>query len=766
MKITIDNHDGLGAVDYTTQLCAGPPLLIKRTLNEPSLCAGMLECNDGAKAPVRGARMRVLQDDGAVLFTGIVAKEPVAVYAGAGLGGAIYTSAVNAISEEWLLNQVGMSEGGAGYAQSSVELLKSMVERAGNTLMMGAGSAGNVGVFNPDPAQSWSLNAGALANQAYAAYRVLDGSLAMTTAGGVRHAFAVGDGTLNPAGLKLAEAKEPANDITLSGEMEPAAYVTEYFVGDGTTAAFAVRHTPYRKTATLVNDSFDTGVFNSQVWAVNDPGSHMGFAAAGLKLSGGTGYDGQTTLAAMDAVEMGGTLIFEAGSVTLAAGSDGVLCGLYDGAVSLANCFAGYRVKQSAGKTMLAPLVNGAETGTAFEAVTGHTYTLRLRVHCVEMQRALQSYYAMVAGTVTRFGGGLVATAADVVFELQDMGLASSTPATVLYDGPVSGSPAICSFVPVNSAGLTGTVGNFRATQNGSLWVRSMPPGGTVQTRLIGAAGEGVDCTVAGESVTFLAGRIPAAGELIAVSYRRSQRSIARIADTANFPLQTAAGLPATARWLGSVRAPAARSSVDCENAAAAVLSFSTDRAAAIEGRCTVENPPGMDVWPGDLLCIAGGNGGESMEAIVRTVTITDAHCAPEVMRYDLSFANDWADALSLKLSTSMAADALLPQSAADAAGGVLENLQQLQMTGYSGTELQVDAGVTTPAGGGFEVRRREGDFGAGVDQDLVLRSTARNFTIPRAAQFEEYFVRAFDGSNPPVYSRFSSVIGTDLPVE
>jgi len=52
-----------------------------------------------------------------------------------------------------------------------------------------------------------------------------------------------------------------------------------------------------------------------------------------------------------------------------------------------------------------------------------------------------------------------------------------------------------------------------------------------------------------------------------------------------------------------------------------------------------------------------------------------------------------------------------------------------------------------------------------GVDQDLVLRSGVRNFTIPRAAQFEEYFVRAYDGSTPPAYSRFSSVVGVDIPV-
>ncbi len=54
----------------------------------------------------------------------------------------------------------------------------------------------------------------------------------------------------------------------------------------------------------------------------------------------------------------------------------------------------------------MAPLVNGAEVGTVFTILTGHTYTLRIRLHCVEMQRVLQAYYAMVNGAVSRSAVG------------------------------------------------------------------------------------------------------------------------------------------------------------------------------------------------------------------------------------------------------------------------------------------------------------------------------------------------------------------------
>ena len=86
-------------------------------------------------------------------------------------------------------------------------------------------------------------------------------------------------------------------------------------------------------------------------------------------------------------------------------------------------------------------------------------------------------------------------------------------------------------------------------------------------------------------------------------------------------------------------------------------------------------------------------------------------------------------------------------------------------MVSATATALQVDAGSDPPAGGGFEVRLRDCDFGAGVDQDLVLRSPVRSFSIPRAAQVERYYVRMYDASTPPLYSRFSSAVFTDLPV-
>jgi len=295
-----------------------------------------------------------------------------------------------------------------------------------------------------------------------------------------------------------------------------------------------------------------------------------------------------------------------------------------------------------------------------------------------------------------------------------------------------------------------------------------------LQTRLMGVAGQGVDCTVsvgtaAGSpgKVTFLAGRVPVPGERVTVSYRNQQRSVARLVDAASVASEAVDGAPGTCRWLGKVTLPVARNSVDCESAAQAVLAFATSRTAAVAGTYAVVNPA-ADVWPGDVLAITSG--GATSSLLVRSVVVEDGSAVPEVRRYKIGFANDWAaewaDGIGLKLSEEIAADAYLPQKALSAPGQVLANLQSLTVTSLTEIAMQVDAGTAPPTGGGFEVRLMDWAFGVGVDSaDLVLRSPVRSFSIPVAAQVQRIYVRMYDASVPPLYSRFSTAVFLNMPV-
>ncbi len=795
MRITIDNLDGKGAVDYTGAVAARNAVTVQRALNRPSRCtAEVLVGLQGLALPVRRARVTVTADSGAVLFTGYVASEPVRVYAGTASEGAVYRARLSAVSDEWLLDNLG--SGANAYDAVSVgltsqTLLQRLTARlqagASGLLTVGAGAVtAATGVFAPKAAAAWSANAGAAASAAYAGYRAQSGVVTVQPAGTVTHALSDADGTLTVSELTTTNIRELANDVTLTGEEEPAAYVQEVFQGDGTTTVFDLSDAAYREPAangvsrTLLLDSFNEAAFDTTQWTVNDPGAHLSLTGAGLTMNGGTGVDGGTTLTALDAVELGGSIVAQLSGVVFGAASDGMLAGMYNGTSVLANCFAGFRVRQSSGATVLVPVVNGAEVGTVFTPLAGHAYTLRLRLHCVEMQRVMQRYYCMADGVVEGFGAlSGVAAPMDLVFELVDEGAASNTPATVLYDSAAAGAtvasaPATCTFAVVNSTQLGGSVSAVSVTRPGSLWVVSTLPTGVLQTRLIGVAGQGVDCTAsygtaAGTpgKVTFLAGRVPVAGERVTVSYRTQRRSVARLQNAASVAAEAASGAPGTCRWLGKVLQPVARSSADCESAAQAVLAFATSATAALAGTYSCWNPA-QDVWPGDVLAVTSD--GVTSSLLVRSVTVEDGHAAPELLRYKIAFANDWAtewaDGLGLRLSEEIAVDAVLPQTASSAPDEVLANLQQLTISALTETALQVDAGTAPPAGGGFEVRRKDWEFGAAVDPaDLVLRSPVRGLSIPRAAQVERFYVRMYDASTPPVYSRFSSAVFVNWPV-
>jgi hypothetical protein len=733
-------------------------------------------------------------EDGTVLFTGYLATEPVRVYAGEASSGAVYRARVSAVSDEWLLDRAG--SGATQVATTSLsldgsQLLARMVARTqAGTFEVSSTSGGQVsGVFTARASVPWSVNAGEAAGAAYASYRALNGQIMLQPAGSVTHSYSDADGTLSVAELQLGAVRELANDVTLSGAEEPAAYIDESFVGDGTTTAFPLSESAYRDTTrTLINDSFDGAAIDSTVWIGSDPGGHMCLGAGGLTLNGGTGQDGQTTLTALDVVEIGGSILVELGGFALGAASEGIVAGLYNGPVQLPACFAGFNVRQSSsgtgGVTVIVPLLNGAEVGTTFTPLAGHTYTLRLRLHSVEMQRIMQRYYCMADGVVEGFGDTSgVSAPCDVVFELVDEGASSNTPATVLYDtaaatGTLPTSPATCAFAPVNATQLFGSIRSVQVSRPGSAWVVSTLPSGTKQTRLIGSAGEGVDCevsygTTAGTpgKVTFFAGRAPVVGEIVTVQYRNQQRSIARMVSATSVASEAQAGaagnIGGTSRWLGKVLQPVARSSADCEAAAQALLAFATSRTAAVAGSYATVNPS-VDIWPGDVLAVTSD--GMTSSLLVRNVEIKDGNSVPEIRTYALKFANDWAtqwaDGLGLKLSEAIATDAFLPATAEDAPAQVLANLQQLSLTSVNGTELQIDAGYDPPTGGGFEVRRRDWNFGADVDTaDLVLRSPVRNFSIPRAAQLERYYVRMYDASSPALYSRFSSAVFVNVPV-
>jgi hypothetical protein len=563
-------------------------------------------------------------------------------------------------------------------------------------------------------------------------------------------------------------AADLATDVTVTGAHEAAAYVTELFRGDGATQTFALSHAPFREEAdaTLVAEQFDDSVLNAAMWSRTDPGGYLSLGSGGLSMMGGTSVDGATVLAFAPLVEMGGTLVAEAKGLMLSVGSDGLLLGFYDATVASAHCVAGVRVRGEAGAHALVAVVNGVEQTTSYDFAAGHSYAVRVRLHCAEVQRVRTRYRALVDGVLQSFGGDTVDAPLQIVIEVVDQGLASSTLPTALYDGAIAVSPAQCVFAPVNSRSLMGSVASVGLMQSGSAWVVSTATDGTRITRRAGAVGTGADYALsAAGMLTFNPGRLPQPGELVTVRYRRSKRAAARRKDAATDLLRAELALPGLPQGNVHVFRPAARSSADCVAAAQALLALATGSATGVAGSATWFRGVALDVdvQPGDTLLLQSASGTQRLT--VQSVVMTDGNCMPELLRYTATFAQSRARSLDFEVGGGLADDVVMPIAASAAGTALPASLAGLQVAIATDTALQIDSGIDPPVGGGFEVRRSDGHFGASSTADLVLNSPVRSFSIPRLAFAERFHVRMYDGSAPRRYSPVSSVVLTSLPV-
>jgi hypothetical protein len=92
-------------------------------------------------------------------------------------------------------------------------------------------------------------------------------------------------------------------------------------------------------------------------------------------------------------------------------------------------------------------------------------------------------------------------------------------------------------------------------------------------------------------------------------------------------------------------------------------------------------------------------------------------------------------------------------------------DLPTAQITEVSSTTVTVNAGIAPVSGGGIEVRWSDAGWGPGNDRNLVGRFTTQTFTIPRLSRVQDCYLRQYDGSVPPKYSRYSAALHVDYPL-
>ena len=769
MKITIQGQD------YTAALDAAHPLTIERKLNEPSICQLWLSLPSSGvpTTPSRLQSLAVTGDDGTVYFTGYIALTPLPEYVGLALEGPRYRFAVQAVSDELLLDQLLMPPSAGATGGTAGTLVASLVTHSGSAALSTQGVALNVPVNNfvPDCGAPWSKSAGQVAAQARAAFRAVGGNLTLASIPSVVHQLNETDGSLSLANLSLSGSvkRAMANDVTVCGELEPVAYVTEYFLGDGLTTQFYLGADPFVPASSkskIIHELFNEPTVNEAVWANTGLSGYLSLGDGGLVMQGGNGTDGQVVLSWIEPIEMGGTLLMEAVGVTLSPGSTGVLAGFFQGLNTQSTCLAGFQVtaQQGTGTVTLQPLIQGTIAGASYTVSPSNQYTLRARIHCPDFERALSIYRAFGDNGTITFGGQSSLSPGKLQLEVQEFVNGVAGMPVTLYDGAVSSLPATTSAVPASSLNLIGTIRAVNLTNLGSGWVVSTPPVGGPYTRRVGTTAEAAECHVerAGRLV-FYAGSIPVVGEQIAVSYRTVGRAVGRAVNTASQQALSQAGLPSVAAWIGSVTSPAARSSTDCLNAAMAIEQAAAGISALWSGTYSGNRMSfASDVWPGDALSLNAPSANLNAEVVVRSVKVSYRASYPDLVEYSIQFANDWANDLAIKTSATAPADAWLPVPIAPT---TLPNLIGLSVTALNGSAITVNAGVTPPTGGGFEVRRRDFDFMPGEDPGLVMRVSVPNLTFSRECANDRFYIRMYDGAKPPNYSQCSTALFINLPL-
>jgi hypothetical protein len=769
MKISIQGKD------YTSALDAVRPLTIERKLNEPSICELWLSLPSGGSlpAPARNQAIAVTGDDGTAYFTGYIAVSPLPEYAGLGIEGPCYRTAIQALSDELLLDQLLMPPSTGATGETAGSLMASLITHSGSTSLSIQGLPLSTAVSNfvPNPGASWSESAGQVASLARAAYHALNGALSLSSVQTTVHPLNETDGSLNLASLAFtASAKRAlANDVTVCGEHEPVAYVTEYFLGDGITTQFYLAADPFFPAAaksTIIRELFNESQINQQVWSSMGGPGYLSLGAGGLVMNGGNGIDGETVLSWIDPVEMGGTLLLEAVGVTLSPGSTGVLAGFFTGGEQVACCTTGFQVtaQQETGAVTLQPLVQGTPAGTTFAVNPANQYTLRVRIHSPENAR-VQAFYRSFgdSGAITA-GGMWNLSPGKLQLELQEFVNGVGAMPITLYDGAIANVPGWCAVVAASSLNLIGTMRAMNLTNLGSGWVVSTPTSGGSYTRRVGTTAQAAECHLERTGkLVFYTGSAPVAGEQVAVNYRTVGRAVGRAVNAASQQALTQAGSPAISAWIGSVTDPPARCSADCRNAALVMEQAAAGVSALWSGTYQgTRTSFGADVWPGDALLLNAPSTGLDAQVVVRTVKVSYKASYPDLVQYAIAFANDWAADLAIKTSATVPEDAWFPAAIAPT---VLANLTGLTVTTLNGSTVSINTGVTPPAGGGFEIRRQDFAFMPGEDPELVARASLQNITFSRQGTNDRFYIRMYDGATPPNYSEFSTALFINLPL-
>jgi hypothetical protein len=481
-----------------------------------------------------------------------------------------------------------------------------------------------------------------------------------------------------------------------------------------------------------------------------------------------------TTVA--EQVELGGALELQHGDVTFAGPSTGVLGGLYAGTISAAGCLAGFEVSPSGSGSTIQAVISGLPTGTAVTTTTGHRYVLTTYLYSMEVYRSGETYHSSLHPAGSGWGGAAVAADVRFVLELQDIDPSNVAtlvaPPTVLFDGVITGAPAFCTYALVDATSVQCSIAYTYVTHISLAEVRTALPSSSYVTQLVETLSNGGECEIASSTtLDFYPQYLPPLNALIVASYRGSGRAVAEVVNSASVTSLLNGADNGLRGIVRTMKTPSARTQADCENVALAILDDAVGLAWTGTYQTWSDFLPGAaaDIFPGDGVAVNVPSRSADFNAIVRAVSIDVVDPVDDRGIYTIEFANDLAVPLALQDQSSATTIPLqdMPAQLATTQIGsyYLANLTDAQITSVTSTTVEVDAGMAPGSGFGIEVRLHDFGWGAANDRNLLGRFTSETFSLPRLARTQNYFLRLYDSSSPPKYSRYAAALHVDYPL-
>jgi len=495
IKLTIDN--GNGPIDYTRYVIP-ESIQIEDSINVPTLLSFQL-CNidNNFIVPVRSGYCRLSSGKfNAPIATGFVTSVPSRTFLGMAnnipaFSFQRYVYDVQVTSDEWLLNVktvpfippfVNLGQG-----QILAQLAQILVPNFFDTTSFVA-SGDLVPDFPYDPTQNWADLAKVFADQSRFHYKVIDRVIYFQQFGdkplGVTYDETRGEKTFYPNQMETpVQPALPVNDAIVIGDVEAQNNHEDYFVGDGITGNFNLRHSVFEgASSVLINESWSGDSVNTSLWTVNDPSFAIEQAAGELQLQGGDGL-GSTYILANSGIELGGAVNIQVGDFQFVDVCDGIVGGLYsDSGLLQPSCIAGFLL---AGTTVtptasgaigvtMQPMVQGVAVGPVVTSQQNHSYQLQMYISANAQTRYDRPYRTLV-GQV--FGDQHFAAAGTVTFIIQDTSVdLPNNPTVTLFSVTGINLPGFALFAPVNANNLNFAMASTLVglPPQGGLFVRSL----------------------------------------------------------------------------------------------------------------------------------------------------------------------------------------------------------------------------------------------------------------------------------------------------